>query len=155
MERYRVERVPAARRQFGGRPDSCLARPELDRRLFRGRDNHLYQKSCNGSKWRRLIDLGGGLHSDIAVSSWGPDRLDLFRKGDDNALEHRSWDGKNWTDWVTIGSGITDTPSAVSWGRNRIDVLALGIDAVSSSAWPYPWTADCPAQSVTTSLEFH
>jgi hypothetical protein len=89
------------------------------------------------------------------VSSWGPDRLDLFRKGDDNALEHRSWDGKNWTDWATIGSGITDTPSAVSWGRNRIDVLALGIDAVSSSAWPYPWTADCPAQSVTTSLEFH
>jgi hypothetical protein len=60
------------------------------------------------------------------VSSWGPDRLDLFRKGDDNTLEHRSWDGKDWTDWVAIGRGISDTPAAVSWGPNRIDLLALG-----------------------------
>jgi hypothetical protein len=74
------------------------------------------------------MDLGGGLHSDVAVSTWGPDRLDLFRKGDDNTLEHRSWDGTIWTGWVTIGSGIVDTPSAVSWGVNRIDVLALGTD---------------------------
>jgi hypothetical protein len=62
------------------------------------------------------------------VSSWGPDRLDLFRKGDDNTLEQRSWDGKSWTGWVIIGAGISDTPSAVSWGPNRIDVLALGAD---------------------------
>jgi hypothetical protein len=82
--------------------------------------------SYKGTKWREHIDLGGGLHSDIAVSSWGLDRLDLFRKGDDNTLEHRSWDGKDWTDWVVIGTGISDTPAAVSWGPNRIDLLALG-----------------------------
>jgi hypothetical protein len=82
--------------------------------------------SYKGSKWRSLIDLGGGQHSDVAVSSWGTNRLDLFRKGDDNTLEHRFWDGKVWTDWVRIGTGISDTPAAASWGRNRIDVLALG-----------------------------
>jgi hypothetical protein len=69
---------------------------------------------------------GRRTHSDVAVSSWGTNRLDLFRKGDDNTLEHRFWDGKVWTDWVTIGTGISDTPAAASWGRNRIDVLALG-----------------------------
>jgi hypothetical protein len=68
------------------------------------------------------------VHSDIAVSSWSPDRLDLFRKGDDNTLEQRSWDGKSWTDWVIIGAGISETPSAVSWGPTRIDVLALGLN---------------------------
>jgi hypothetical protein len=31
--------------------------------------------------WQNLVDLGSGLHSGIAVSTWGPDRLDLFRKG--------------------------------------------------------------------------
>jgi hypothetical protein len=76
--------------------------------------------------WQNLVDLGSGLHSDIAVSTWGPDRLDLFRKGDDNTLEHRSWDGTRWTGWVTIGSGIIDTPAAVSSGPDRIDVFALG-----------------------------
>jgi hypothetical protein len=76
--------------------------------------------------WQNLVDLGSGLHSDIAVSTRGPDRLDLFRKGDDNTLEHRSWDGTRWTGWLTIGSGIIDTPAAVSSGPDRIDVFALG-----------------------------
>jgi hypothetical protein len=82
--------------------------------------------SYDGSRWDDLVDLGGGLHSDVAVSSWGRHRLDLFCKGDDTTLQHRWWDGKNWTDWETIGTGISDTPAAVSWGVNRIDVLALG-----------------------------
>jgi hypothetical protein len=38
--------------------------------FFRGRDNHLYQKSFDGSMWQNLVDLGSGLHSDIAVSTW-------------------------------------------------------------------------------------
>ena len=72
------------------------------------------------------VDLGGGLHSDVAMSSWGLRRLDLFREGDNNTLQHRWWDGRRWTRWATIGAGIDDTPSAVSWDENRIDVLALG-----------------------------
>jgi hypothetical protein len=70
--------------------------------------------------WQNLVDLGSGLHSDIAVSTRGPDRLDLFRKGDDNTLEHRSWDGTRWTGWLTIGSGIIDTPAEVSGPDRRI-----------------------------------
>ena len=105
-----------ARREPGGCPAAISRGPNLIDVFFRGRDNHLYQKSYDGSAWQSLVDLGGGLHSDVAVSSWGPDRLDLFCKGDDNTLEHRSWDGKSWTGWVRIATGISDTPSAVSWG---------------------------------------
>jgi hypothetical protein len=74
------------------------------------------------------VDLGGGFHSDVAVSSWGLRRLDLFRQGDNNTLQHRSWDGRSWTRWETIGGGVVDTPAAISWDDNRIDVFALGIN---------------------------
>jgi hypothetical protein len=80
----------------------------------------------DGSTWLPSVDLGGGLHSDVAVSSWGLRWLDLFREGDNNTLQHRLWDGRSWTRWEIIGTGIDDTPSAISWDENRIDVLALG-----------------------------
>ncbi|HJY46609.1 MAG TPA: hypothetical protein VJ301_18480 [Propionibacteriaceae bacterium] len=43
----------------------------------------MLHRAYDGRKWHPPEDL------DIAVSTWGPDRLDLFCKGDDNTLDLR------------------------------------------------------------------
>lgn len=79
-----------------------------------------------GDRWSQWEDLGGVLNSAPGVSSWAPNRLDVFAAGSDNALYHKWWNGSRWSDWENLGGTLTSAPAAVSWGNNRIDVFARG-----------------------------
>src|SRR2546430_9755981 len=67
-------------------------------------------------KWTAL---GGPSTSSVAVSSWGPDRTDVFIRGTDEALWQKTWDGRTWSKWHSLGGAIQSAPAAVSWGPNR------------------------------------
>ena len=79
-------------------------------------------------EWSDWENLGGALTSAPAVSSWQPNRLDVFVRGTDNALYHKYWNGSQWIDWESLGGVLTSAPAAVSWGSNRIDVFVRGTD---------------------------
>ena len=62
-----------------------------------------------------------------AITSWGPNRMDLFARGTDNNLYHSTWDpSTSWSVWENLGGPIYSSPAAVSWGPGRIDVFARG-----------------------------
>jgi|GEM_PF-365631 len=81
-----------------------------------------------GQGWSRWEDLGGVLTSAPAVSSWQPNRLDVFVRGTDNAMYHKWWDGRRWSNFENLGGVLTSSPAAVSWGPNRIDTFVRGTD---------------------------
>jgi hypothetical protein len=62
------------------------------------------------------------------VSSWGPNRLDVFVRGFEGGLAHKRWNGVEWSEWRDLGGRLTSSPGAVSWGLNRIDVLVRGFE---------------------------
>ena len=66
--------------------------------------------------------------SRLAITSWGPERLDVFVRGTDNALWQLTYDN-GWTNWERRGGVLlTSDPMAVSWGPGRLDVFARGTD---------------------------
>lgn len=75
-------------------------------------------------EWHPAESLGGNFTSDLDISSWGPNRLDVFGRGIENALWHKYWNGSGWSGWELMGGNLASGPSAVSWGPNRIDVVA-------------------------------
>ena len=79
-----------------------------------------------GSQWSGWEDLGGALNFSPAVSSWAPNRLDVFVAGTDNVLYHKYWNGSSWSGFENLGGILTSAPGAVSWGNNRIDVFGRG-----------------------------
>ena len=64
----------------------------------------------------------------VAVSSWGPGRLDLFVRGTDDALYHRSMNRSTWSNWKCLGGKLNSAPAAVSRKPGSIDVFAIGND---------------------------
>jgi hypothetical protein len=74
--------------------------------------------------------LGGVFNSMPAVTSWGPNRIDIFGLGSNNAMFHKSWDGNSWqpsqTGWDSQGGTFSSAPAVTSWGLNRIDIFDLG-----------------------------
>lgn len=86
--------------------------------------------------WHAWESLGGGLGSDPAVSSWGPNRLDVFVAGTDDGLWHKSYDGGNgWSGWESLGGVLDSAPGVVSWGPGRIDVFVVGTDGGLWHKW--------------------
>jgi hypothetical protein len=58
-----------------------------------------------------------------AVSTWGPQRLDVFIRGTtDDGLWHRDYAGGQWSGWEPRGGSYSSAPSAVSRSTSRIDV---------------------------------
>ncbi|MGH2771263.1 MAG: M43 family zinc metalloprotease, partial [Actinomycetota bacterium] len=57
--------------------------------------------------------LGGAFTSPPEVTSWGPNRLDIFALGADNQMYHKAWDGA-WvpspTDWESLGGVFMPSP---------------------------------------------
>lgn len=97
-------------------------------------------KAWLGSNWSDWESLGGSndfIGSGPVVTSWGPDRLDLFFCGIKGAVYHKAWDNGQWFpertgDWESIGgpphptSMLPDAvgiPAVVSWGPNRLDIF--------------------------------
>jgi repeat uncharacterized protein DUF346 len=90
-------------------------------------------------------NLGGAMTADPGISSWGPNRLDVFARGADNALYHDWWEGGlGWQGWGYLGGVIASGPSATSWGPGRIDVGALAPDGSLAHTWfqPNSWFSD-------------
>jgi hypothetical protein len=81
-----------------------------------------------------LEDLGADLTGvpGAAISSWGPNRLDVWVTGLDQTIWHRACGTAPckspdlWSGWENaIGGTIVSRPAAVSWGLGRIDVFGL------------------------------
>lgn len=76
--------------------------------------------------WSNWHDLGGWFRGQPAITSWGPNRLDVFGWGEDLSLYHNAWNGVEWLAWESLGGkgDARDVPAVSSWGSNRIDVFA-------------------------------
>lgn len=64
------------------------------------------------------------------MTSWGPNRLDVFHIGSDSSLYHKWWNGSDWFpsasgNWENLGGNLIHDPAVVSWGPNRLDVFAM------------------------------
>lgn len=103
----------------------------------RGLKGDLAHQYWDGSAWKpnetTSESLGGVLdinHSQLAATSWGEGRLDVFAiNANDSALLHKYWDGSQWnpSDGLeNLGSNLTGGVTAVSWNTSRLDVFATG-----------------------------
>jgi len=91
--------------------------------VARGADDQLIWGSPIGS----CDGIGGASIQDSpAITSWGPNRLDIFARGTDNNLLHTYGEGSTWSDWEDLGGPIFSSPAAVSSSPGRIDVFAAG-----------------------------
>jgi Concanavalin A-like lectin/glucanases superfamily/Repeat of unknown function (DUF346) len=79
--------------------------------------------------WSPFGEGGDPYEVAPAVSSRGPNRLDVFVCGENGHLWIFKWDGQAWSKWEDFGSGrLTSSPAAVSWDGDRIDVFVRGHD---------------------------
>lgn len=100
------------------------------------RDQTFTSANCGAVSGWVSEDLGGKSAGGPAVTSRGPNNLDVFVVGvtpdntSNGALHNRRWPSANgeFTPWrqITGSAGITSDPSAASWNPNRIDVVARG-----------------------------
>lgn len=100
-----------------------------------GSSGELFHLYYDGTKWSNWEDMLAPFPlSDPTVSSWGPNRLDLFGVSLDlGHLWHTAFDGSQWLAWEDLGTGggdggLVGPVAATSWGPNRIDIVALGKD---------------------------
>lgn len=71
-----------------------------------------------------------------AVSSWGPNRLDIFTRDTAGHVWHMCWGGGGWCAWEDHGGNATSDPTVVNWGPNRLDVFVRGTD---NGYWHQSW----------------
>lgn len=108
--------------------------------FVRGKDGALYHKWFDGRTWNTGWEHLGApsgtirLASAPAVSSLGPNHLEIFVRGTDNALWQKVWDGA-WRGWERLGGTFGDNPAAVSWGPNRIDCFVRGTGNTMLHKW--------------------
>ncbi len=110
-----------AGRQLVGKPGAVswgVSRLDVFVRDTTGAGWHLVH-SDTGWSWQAQ-SIGSGLGSDLAVSSWAPNRLELFAKNSAGTLQHKSWNATSgWSNWVTIPGSTTSSPAAISWYGQR------------------------------------
>ncbi len=87
------------------------------------------------STWSGWESLGGIITTPSCVTSWGPNRLDVFARGTDSALWTKWWDGSSWKGWSSLGGIIVSEPTVVSWESGRLDVFAVGTDSACWHIW--------------------
>lgn len=99
-----------------------------------GTDFRIWHKRFAGGAWNSWQQDVGAPQAQIlfnlppAVSSWGPDQLDVFFQGSDWATYHTWWDNAAWSPWqrtATNGPFIVSSPAAVSWSPGRIDLFGI------------------------------
>ena len=124
----------------------------------RGSNGGIYHFYGDGTNWS-IDDMGGhsftpGLYPtpDLTVTSWGPNRLDLFARGCNQAtcrLFRLSWSlSTQWLGWQdlgqTPGGALGPGLSAVAWDVGRLDVFATSsaggvYHAYSNDPNPFNW----------------
>ena len=101
----------------------------------RGFEGELVHKYWGGTAWfpnENSFESLGGLvdvtHSQLAATSWGDGRLDVFAIGaNDSGLLHKYWDGSQWNPsngMENLGANLSAGVTAVSWNVSRLDVFA-------------------------------
>jgi M6 family metalloprotease-like protein len=76
------------------------------------------------------VDTGLPFGQAPALTSWGPDRLDMFARNGDQLVQ-KSWStGGGWAPtgdhyWY-LASGLASDPSAVAYGGSNVDIVYLG-----------------------------
>ena len=85
---------------------ACATTPNRTDIVARGGDNALWIRTYSSGTWTSWQSLGGVLGSAPAITSWGPNRLDVFAKGStDNYLYVKSCTANcsgnsgSWTNW--------------------------------------------------------
>ncbi|WP_158771452.1 hypothetical protein [Streptomyces sp. NRRL S-340] len=107
----------------------------------------LFHRVQNGNTWENWREIGSRFLSGPAVSTWGPNRLDVFAKSWDHNLLHRFCNGQAWSEWLDLGViGTDDAPAAVSRKRGNIELFVRD-EATGSAPVPTPPT---PANSTAT-----
>ena len=117
-----------------GSPTALAAEGRIDIFAIGRKDGAVYHKGFNGSQWLPFESLGGvGLSKPVAVSAFGPGRIDVFVLGTDRHLyQNVCWgagcDGAGWSGYFDLGttpSGIVGHPLVVSPGPNLIDIVVV------------------------------
>ena len=112
----------------GEGPDVISRGPGLLDFVWAGANlNALHVLSFNGSNWEAVTTVaappGVNVQQRPALSSWAPDRLDVFVAGDGNRLWHALYDGASWR-WGSYfsDSDLLGAPTVQSAG---VDKLAI------------------------------
>jgi hypothetical protein len=100
--------------------------------------------------WEPLDAPPGGAQGSPAVTSWGPNRIDVFVRSGNGQIYHRWYDPNNvpqgWVRtgtppqpyWESLGEppgGADGSPAATSWGPNRLDVFVKNRDGNFYHRW--------------------
>jgi Pro-kumamolisin, activation domain/Repeat of unknown function (DUF346) len=109
-----------------------------------GSDGTLLHKAWTGTQWYPSASgwesLGGEYAGSPSMTSWGPDRLDIFMPfTNEGTMAHKAWTGGAWypagEDWENLG-GYLGQPAVASWGPGRLDVFAVdGTNVMRHKAW--------------------
>lgn len=89
---------------------------------------YAYEGQTGVKEWPpywHVENMGGSITEDPDISSWGPNRLDIWGRATDGSYAHKWWDGSSWKGWENLaGAGaIASGVGAVGFGNNRIDAL--------------------------------
>lgn len=88
---------------------------------------HLTLRNDEIGPW---VDRGGDfLGTTPTLTTWGPNRIDIFARGQDNQLWHRYVKDGNWDDWQPRGGLLASDPSCTAFGRGRFDCFYRGEDS--------------------------
>jgi peptidoglycan/xylan/chitin deacetylase (PgdA/CDA1 family) len=119
-------------------PASAAAATGVDV-VVRGTDGGLWWKTWRQGSWSGWRSLGSprpGVSQQPAVTSWGPNRLDVFvRATNGNHLWHRWSNGGRWSGWEDLGGVLTSAPTVTSSAAGHLDVFARGTDRQMWHKW--------------------
>jgi hypothetical protein len=109
-----------------------------------GVDLQLYRVLWDGS-WHQPEKVGGSsVLAPIGVSSWGPDRLDIFSKGDlgpsSSSVRHIGLNGSTWQAWDSrsvIAVGNSGSIATASTSPDHVDafVIDTGVQQMYHTAY--------------------
>lgn len=129
---------PAYKAGEGGGSAASWEPARLDLSL-QGTNNtgaNTYAKSFNNySGWSDFIqdtsnDGSKRVASQIASTSWGPGRTDIFARSENSTLIHKWYTQYvGWSDWEDLGGCIVGAPTVTSWESSRLDIFVQGCNA--------------------------
>ena len=73
-----------------------------------------------------LLCTSQNFPTQIASSSWGYGRIDVFVKGFDSNLWHIYYDSGTWHFWENLKIPLISGPCVTSWGWGRLDLYISG-----------------------------
>jgi hypothetical protein len=125
--------------------------------VARGTDNRLWQTyydpSVGFGPWANPLGVSG-VGSDPAITSWAPNRLDVFWVSSIDQTLHHVWYASGWgvEDRLVAPNGlaVVGRPRAASWAHDRLDVVVEGAGNVLwHVSWAPGWSWDNPLSIAT------